>query len=578
MLRFTKLLTSLVAAAVVSWPAAAPAGDSGPGPNSTSIPSTGQSLTIAITSPANFTPLLLAPASQEVTGTCVIGATPPAAFNVLYVVDVSGSTDADYMTDPANAIPYVDADGDGLGSFAAPDPGDDFNGDGEAGETLDGEIAGILALNASLADGADVRVGLVAFASGASPTDVDPATPNSGAVRQVFTSPALADRDANGTPDVEEVLRSLRSEHPLGSSVGEFTRVRRSVLGNNTSFSAALAAANDILAQLPDDGQRRVFFLSDGRSNVGGRCFDGACEAALDAAVAAGTVIDTVGVGLGSDPEDLAYVAARTGGTFVQVDDPSKLATILPGLHPAGIDRVEVDGVEVPVDPLGTFSTIVECADPGPFTIAATCFADDPDATHTSADLTLVCVEALQPCDGFTDDDGDGLIGCLDPDCACAGIGKDPGQIRFRPGDPGHDYLSVHGSIALCDGAALTTEPFGLLLTNAHGVIYEAELAAGLLTQTGAHRWRYRSREARREHWGIERIDVRSHPRRGIHTFRFRAYGDLAPLATEALMAVQLKVGAEMFMNHSAWQRRARGWKLVLPAEAEPPTACPPGG
>jgi hypothetical protein len=460
MLRSTAVVRAFVAAAAgVTWAAAVHAGVLGTGPNSTSIPSTGQSLSIAITSPVDYSPLLMPPASMEVDGVCAVGNMPGEAFNVLYVVDVSGSTDRDHMIDPAQNVAYVDADGDKVGSFIAPDPGDDLNADGEAGEILDGELSGVIALNASIASTPDVRVGVVVFASDASATDVDPAIPNSGRVRQVFTAPPLADRNANGVADIEEVLRSLRSEHRAGGSVGVFTRVRRSTLGTNTNFSAALATINETLARFPAGGRGVVYYLSDGRSNVGGRCFTGACDDELDAAVAGGTIINTVGVGLSSDPEDLEFVADRTGGTFVKVDDPSDLATVLPGLLPAGIDRVEIDGTVMPLDPLGTFSTVVECPAPGSFTVTATCFADDPDATAIAADLTLECVALPEVCDDFVDNDGDGLIDCLDPDCPCAPIGKDPGFIRFRPADPGHDYVSIHGSIPLCDATALTTEP-----------------------------------------------------------------------------------------------------------------------
>lgn len=576
MMHPTKLVMLFAIAASVAWAAAVSAGVMGTGPNSTLIPSTGQPLSIAITSPLDYSPMLMPPASMEVTGVCVVGEIPAGSFNVLYVIDVSGSTDASYMTGPAHSIAYVDANGNGLGSFAAPDPGDDFNGDGEAGETLDGEISGVLALNASLPEDPDVRVGIVAFASKASATDVDPATPNSGRVRQVFTAPPLTDRNVNSVPDIEEVLRSLRSEDAAGGSVELFTRVRRSALRNNTNFSAALATVNDTLAEFPADGRTVVFYLSDGRSNLGGRCFTGACEDELDTAVAAGTIIHTVGVGLASDPEDLEFVADRTGGTFVQVDDPGELSTVLPGLTPAGVDRVDVDGTTMPLDVLGTFSTVVECPVPGSFTITATCFADDVDVTQTAADLTLECQALIEICDDFIDNDGDGLIDCLDPDCPCAAIGKDPGVIRLRPRDPGHDYLAVHGSIPLCDGTALTTEPLGVLLTNANGVVYMVELPAGLLTQVGTFRYRYRNPAARREHWGVERLDVRYFARRGIYTFRFKAYGDLAPMATEAMMALQLKVGSEMFLNVSEWQRRSHGWRLMLPPRAAPPIGCMP--
>ena len=101
-------------------------------------------------------------------------------------LDVSGSTDLDFMI--SNSIAYVDADGDGVGSFAAPDPGDDFNGDGEAGETLDGEISGVLSLNLSIGNPSNVTVGAQAFASSAEGADVLPTAPNTFPIGSTLSS------------------------------------------------------------------------------------------------------------------------------------------------------------------------------------------------------------------------------------------------------------------------------------------------------------------------------------------------------------------------------------------------------
>ena len=58
-----------------------------------------------------------------------------------------------------NNRPRIDANGNGI----AGDAGDDFNGDGELGDVLDGEIAGVLALHASIGNPPQVNVGVVAF-------------------------------------------------------------------------------------------------------------------------------------------------------------------------------------------------------------------------------------------------------------------------------------------------------------------------------------------------------------------------------------------------------------------------------
>lgn len=76
-----------------------------PNPNSTTIPSTQQSLGVAITSPPTNTLVPIPPGTQAVDANCAIGTVPGQPINVLYVVDVSGSTD-----NPGN----VDTNGDNV--------------------------------------------------------------------------------------------------------------------------------------------------------------------------------------------------------------------------------------------------------------------------------------------------------------------------------------------------------------------------------------------------------------------------------------------------------------------------------
>ena len=117
-------------------PAGADVSPSSVNPAGTTIPSTGQSLDIGITGPIDGS-TVAAGDPVNVTGQVGIGGLVTSA-NVLYVVDVSGSTG---FTDGQ------DCDGSGT----AGDAGDDFNGDGTVGDTLDCEISGVLALNSSLA-------------------------------------------------------------------------------------------------------------------------------------------------------------------------------------------------------------------------------------------------------------------------------------------------------------------------------------------------------------------------------------------------------------------------------------------
>ena len=362
------------------------AGVFGPGPNSTTISSTGQQLSIRITAPSDNSLVPIPPGTVQVQGNCAIGTVAGQTINVLYVVDVSGSTDLDFMLQ--NGEPRVDANGNGT----AGDAGDDFNADGERGDVLDGEVAGVLALHASIGNPSNVNVGVVAFATDASAADVDPATPNTIPITQFFTTPPQADRNGTGGPDISEVLRSLDSDftNPSGGQIKKFTAVSRSILGSGTRFPQALAAANAALTHFPA-GSNIIFFLSDGESNAGSRCFQGACTSQLSTAATAHTRINTIGVGADADPVDLQYIANQTGGTYTQVTNPSQLATILPFITPAGLHHATVNGTTVALDSLGNFTTSLACTDLNPFTVTARCFASDPASTNVAADVTLRC-------------------------------------------------------------------------------------------------------------------------------------------------------------------------------------------
>ncbi|MGH9279478.1 MAG: hypothetical protein ACRD12_15425, partial [Acidimicrobiales bacterium] len=117
----------------------------------------GQTLSVQIDTPAaNAT---VPPGNLPVSGRASFGSLS-ANTNVLYVVDVSGSTSS-----PTNQ----DCNGDG-----AVNAGDDLNGNGSIGQTIDCEISGVIALNNSLVN-VTVDVGIVQFDDTAAVVDVNPA-------------------------------------------------------------------------------------------------------------------------------------------------------------------------------------------------------------------------------------------------------------------------------------------------------------------------------------------------------------------------------------------------------------------
>ncbi|HLO01642.1 MAG TPA: hypothetical protein VK191_00805, partial [Symbiobacteriaceae bacterium] len=307
--RFLAVFTSLTLTLSLAAPALAvnPA---------SSLASTGQTLSIEITGPADGSRVNVPPGAITVTGTASIGPLSNSG-NVMYVVDVSGST-----LSPLNQ----DCNGDHVVNAL-----DDLNGDSRRGSTLDCEIAGVVALNGSLAGSPGASAGLIAFGNSAAIADVDPT-----GGPQSFTSPLNADKNAAGGPDMEQVARSLDA---VVGRVGLFTPY---TVGTQTNYNAALTQLASAFSGKA--GQHNIaFFMSDGQPNPTSSFTTGP-GSPLQSVAAAGIHVNTysvgsAGAGCGSTSA-LKQIADATGGTCTVVSDPSQLSSIL--IQPATLSGVAV--------------------------------------------------------------------------------------------------------------------------------------------------------------------------------------------------------------------------------------------
>lgn len=214
-------------------------------------------------------------------------------YNLVYIVDVSGSTDDDQNQD---------CNGDGNSDAA-----DDVNGDGDIGDTLDCEIAGVLALNDAVATIENLEVALVSFSGAATTADF---------AGSAFTSPY--------SDDFTAALSALDS-------------------GGATDFDAALQATVDAAASEPAGETTIGLFMTDGAgtlTNPGGP---------LDDAVADGITVHTFAVGASATTcnagQDIEQIASATGGTCTEVADPTALAAAIESIGaPAQESRAKPDG------------------------------------------------------------------------------------------------------------------------------------------------------------------------------------------------------------------------------------------
>lgn len=271
---------------------------------------------------------------------------------VLYVVDATDSTEL-----PAGG----DCDGDGaVTGAAAVVGGDNLNGDAGIGDTLDCEISAVRAMDSSLAAsaGGSLQVGLMAFANAAAAADLSPTA------SALFVPPGYTGGDA--VPRVvaaaTSVKRDCRAQFPgVRNCIGAFDF--KDLQGSGAAeFGIAVDTALATLGQAPA-GPKWVIFLSDGAAPLDVPApAPGEPSPTVVALAASGAHVRTFAIGGSADCSasgGLAKMAAATGETCVDVNDPASLAASLQGSSPEGINGVTVtiDGVAfaADVDPVGAW-------------------------------------------------------------------------------------------------------------------------------------------------------------------------------------------------------------------------------
>lgn len=249
------------------------------------------------------------PRAGIVTLTGTAGVEPGRTTSVLYVLDATRST---------GEQGGLDCSGDGgLG------PDDDLNLDGAAGDVLDCEIAGVQALNRSLAATTGVQAGLVAFANQAAAADLDPVG------TATFLPPGFTGGEAR--PRLETVSSSVQRER-----IGLYDERDLGGSGAGTAFTNAISVALATLAAAPA-GPKWIMFVSDGQSGID--------DGVLAALGASGTRLRSFGVGTSATCErtgSLYKMAAATGESCTIVSDPRSLAAGLTGSQPDAVSGVSV--------------------------------------------------------------------------------------------------------------------------------------------------------------------------------------------------------------------------------------------
>ena len=175
-------------------------------------------------------------------------------------------------------------------------------------------------------------------------------------------------------------------------------------------------------------------------------------------------------------------------------------------------------------------------------------------------------VETLcELCADLEDNDNDGLIDCLDPDCpTCPPIVDTCNhpcvtQIIFQR--RGLDLLRLQASFKPFTPIDPATEQVGLLITNADGVVFADLLAPGTVKRVGKS-WTA-TVKASKTSGGIFKVRF-TRLVDGTYRVNFKAYGAMKAKATLPTMSVQILVGDDVAITTEIWETIKTGWRVQL--------------
>ncbi|MCA1657135.1 MAG: PKD domain-containing protein, partial [Actinobacteria bacterium] len=420
------------------------AGRAGAATPASATTSSGQNVNVDIASPTLGA--RIASPTVSVSGTAGVSAFTPSPISVLYVTDVSGSTDS------PNGL-NCNGDGGVSGSVNVRG-GDNLNGDDRVGDTLDCEIAATVALNASFPAGRNIDVGVVALGGSESlqagtPNDAQTADMTSAAGDTPFVP-------YTGTADLTTVETNLQRGHII-----QYTP---KTVGRNTNYEAALnRIATTMTAQA--GRQHLAYFASDGVPTVGNITF----TAALNAVVASQTKVNTYGVGAAAGDcgvgQPLRRIADATGGTCTEVTNPAALSAAV--TQPVTLNRVEVKvgaGAPVSVEPdaSGNWSVAGLVLPRGTQTIAATAVASDGTRATAAVDVVGTTAPTVTTSDVTVAEGSDVTLSATvsDPDGGPFTYSWSPTTNLSDPTSPSPTVHALDNGVT--DYTVTVTDPDGL--------------------------------------------------------------------------------------------------------------------
>jgi hypothetical protein len=169
-------------------------------------------------------------------------------------------------------------------------------------------------------------------------------------------------------------------------------------------------------------------------------------------------------------------------------------------------------------------------------------------------------------CDDQIDNDGDGLIDCLDPQCpACPPIidtCHHPCVSQIINQNRGLDLLRLQASFKPVTSVDPSTEQFGVLITDINGVVFKSLLPAGTVKRLG--RTFVATVRNAKTLGGIYKVKIVTLPD-GSYRVNVKGYAEMTAKANVPNMTVQVLIGNDVSISATTWTQIKVGWRAQLP-------------
>jgi hypothetical protein len=178
--------------------------------------------------------------------------------------------------------------------------------------------------------------------------------------------------------------------------------------------------------------------------------------------------------------------------------------------------------------------------------------------TDSDGDGTPDCEEPqAEVCGNCQDDDGDGLLDLLDPDCPASSFTLQKGVLTLGQPEPEDDKVTLRGTLTVTptllnppvDGATLS-------FVDADGPIacFLFPSGAGWTTKAGPQ-WTFQTRE----------LKLKFNARQGTFALTVKVKEAALHDPDAGSISTMLQLGTHGFLHQGEWRSTAKGKKLVTP-------------